>query len=281
MTNTPVSHDQIASPVTKCQFSDHQAAPAQQQLAPQPQQEKGRTGFAQKTLWDWLNLFGVLLIPIVIAAASIGFSVQQSTTSLQLSDKQHQSDQNIASDQQRATTLKAYMDDITELLLHEGLRESKEDSSVRVITRAKTLVTLKQLDGERKAALIQFLYEAQLIGYTHSDNENKGVTSIGSILNLTSADLTWADLTWATLSGAKLSGTFLNSANLNSASLDRADLNGATLTNADLSEANLGGASVTPEQLARCHSLKGATLPNGSSYPSLSYPIPRYQEPTT
>ncbi len=114
MTNTPAPHDPIAQLVAKYQSNGHQTAPTEPRL--QPKQKKGWTGFAEKTLWDWLNLLGVFLIPIVITAASIWFSAQQNGTSLQLSDKQHQSDQAIALDQQRATTLKTYMDDMTQLL---------------------------------------------------------------------------------------------------------------------------------------------------------------------
>src|SRR5436309_1795649 len=36
-----------------------------------------RTGFEDKTLWDKLNLFGTLAIPIIIALATIGFGLFQ------------------------------------------------------------------------------------------------------------------------------------------------------------------------------------------------------------
>jgi uncharacterized protein YjbI with pentapeptide repeats len=41
---------------------------------------------------------------------------------------------------------------------------------------------------------------------------------------------------------------------------------GADLSNANLSGANLKGANVTEEQLAKCKSLEGATMPNGQKY---------------
>jgi hypothetical protein len=285
------------------------------QLAPQPQAKKGWTGFAGKTLWDWLNLLGVFLIPVVIGAASIWFGIQQNATS-----------QIIAADQERATTLKAYMDDMTGLLLHEGLRESKEDASVRVIARAKTLVALTQLDGERKGTLLRFLKEARLIG-SYNDQGNRPINSIiylrsadlrGANLslsylfdvdlsgaNLSGANLSVAALSRANLSGANLSGVNLSRADLSGANLSLASLRGADLRGADLREAtiwmidpsgtkhkrtypnsnlwladligaNLSGAKVTPEQLARTSTLKDATLPDGSHYPSASYPIPHH-----
>src|SRR5438552_13091567 len=194
MTNAPAPLDPIAQMVAKYQSNGHPTVSTGPQLALRPRKRKGWTGFRGKTLWDWLNLLGVFLIPVVIAAASIWFSVQQNLTSLQLSDKQHQSDQAIALDQQRATVLKSCMDDMTELLLHEGLRESQANASVRIIARAKTLAGLSQLDGERKGTLVRFLYEAQLIGV---DPPNRIVSLRG------------ADLSGANLEGTKLTGVDL------------------------------------------------------------------------
>lgn len=49
---------------------------------------------------------------------------------------------------------------------------------------------------------------------------------------------------------------------------------------ANLSGANLFAAeTVTSEQLAIADTLKDAVLPDGSRYPSTSYPIPNHQEP--
>ena len=55
-------------------------------------------------------------------------------------------------------------------------------------------------------------------------------------------------------------------AGLNDADLSNANLSGADLSNANLSGANLKGANVTEEQLAKCKSLEGATMPNGQKY---------------
>jgi hypothetical protein len=43
-----------------------------------------RSRFSVKELREWLNVLGVLLVPMVIAAASLWFSEQQTQTSLQL-----------------------------------------------------------------------------------------------------------------------------------------------------------------------------------------------------
>lgn len=77
----------------------------------------------------------------------------------------------------------------------------------------------------------------------------EGASFRGAILRR--ANLSWADLTGADLSGADLS---------------EANLSYALLNGADLSNARLAGALITPEQLQDTHSLKGATLPDGSKH---------------
>src|SRR3989442_684979 len=76
-----------------------------------------RLGFAGKTLWDWLQLLGILAIPAVVALASILFSMQQSQMSEAISQKQHQTDLQIAQDQQQEMALQTYLDRMSELLL--------------------------------------------------------------------------------------------------------------------------------------------------------------------
>jgi hypothetical protein len=223
------------------------------------------TGFAGKTLWDWFNLLGAaVLIPVVIAAASIGFSVQQS----QLAQKQHDSDQSIALDQQHQTVLQTYEDSIKDLLLTKGLQASKRGDPVRSIARAETLAALRQLDGDRKGLLIQFLYEADLI-IIHSNGD---VIIPLSHANLSYADLSWATLSYADLSWAHLRGADLRWAGLRDANLSWATLGEDTLTGADLSMADLRGAHlskgpISPEQLQQASSLQGATMPDGSTHP--------------
>lgn len=104
--------------------------------------------------------------------------------------------------------------------------------------------------------------------------------------NLQGANLEGADLSGAFLKGADLSGANLTDVDLSNAEelwekgtdlwergagLGDVDLRGANLSGADLSNVNLSGANledaiVTDEQLAKCKSLEGATLPNGSKH---------------
>src|SRR2546423_6321985 len=70
---------------------------------------KNRIKRTFKVPFDWLNLIGVLLIPFVVTV--IGFYATQQITQQQTktSDLQHQTDLQIAQDQQRETTLQTYL----------------------------------------------------------------------------------------------------------------------------------------------------------------------------
>jgi uncharacterized protein YjbI with pentapeptide repeats len=97
--------------------------------------------------------------------------------------------------------------------------------------------------------------------------------------NLSGADLSEANLSASALSGANLRDAYLADAILHPAALDppsdpnsveaflyREHLSDADLIDADLSGADLTGALVTGEQLDKCRSLKGATMPDGQKY---------------
>jgi uncharacterized protein YjbI with pentapeptide repeats len=94
--------------------------------------------------------------------------------------------------------------------------------------------------------------------------------------DLSSADLQGADLSHAALQGANLSPatvpgprpTNLTDADLRYTALQSANLSRADLTGADLTDANLSEAKGwTMEQLTAARSLKGATMPDGSTHP--------------
>jgi uncharacterized protein YjbI with pentapeptide repeats len=225
-----------------------------------------------KALWDWLQLLGVLAIPVVVGFGAVWFTARQG----KVADAENK-------DNQRETALQAYIDKMSELLLVNRLRDSEKDEEVQKIARVRTLTVLRRLDAERKGSVLLFLYESGLI---EKDKH---------IIDLSGADLRYADLRYANLIGANLSGAILSEANLNGAKLNginlsvanlnraylgsvhliganldgayliESDLSEANLSGADLSFANLGGATgTTTEQLTKAKSLKGATMPDGS-----------------
>src|SRR5215203_819408 len=190
------------------------------------------------TLWDWLNL---LVVAVVIAGVGIWFNRQQRERELEIAEHRTQDE-----------ALQAYLDVMSQLLTDEKrpLRRAQIGDSLSSVARARTVTVLPRLDGERKARVVQFLYESGLIA--------KG----RPILDLLRADLRGADLL-----GVGLRGADLNGAHLSGAHLFRADLKWAVLSFTDLSGADLWRASLrgargwSVRQLRAAKTLEEATMP--------------------
>jgi uncharacterized protein YjbI with pentapeptide repeats len=183
-----------------------------------------------KTFWDWLNLLGVLAIPIAVALGTQWFTTKQN----QQSDKENK-------DNQRETALQGYIDKMSELLLANHLQKLEADegaNEVREIARIRTLTVLRRLDSERRGNVLDFLHEAGLI------SKNK------CIIDLTGANLSKADLPGANLSKTYLIGVNLAGANLSVADLHEADLRATNLSAANLSAANLANADLSSADLS-------------------------------
>lgn len=260
-----------------------QTASASQQANSNQQQKKSRfgwTGFADKTLWDWIS---VLLIPLMVGIGTIVLMNQQNV----LSQEQHKSDRNIAednrkqdlaiaSDQLQESVLKTYRDDIKDLIVNQSLLKSHPGDEVRSLAQSYTYDALRKLEADKNGLLVQFLSDLGLV----SSDENNGPIILLERANLTEAklsethlsgeDLRWAILSGAELLGADLSGANLDGADLSESYLERANLRGvnlagANLWNADLeNNADLTGAKVDPYHLSEVSSLSGTTMPDGT-----------------
>jgi Pentapeptide repeats (8 copies) len=277
------------------------------------------TGFLGKTMWDWL---GLLLVPVMILGATgalIYFEEQRenkragallevereraealaeallevererSEALLEVENRRAQVQQQIEDDRVRQSVLQSYIQDMTELLLDKGLATAGPSLPVRRIARSSTLTAVRQLDGDRKGILLQFLYESDLIrgfgpiiSLRRADLRDASLSGV----NLSGADLSDADLSGANLRFTLLQGIVLSGANLSGADLrfalflSHADLIGANLSGADLRSADLRGADLrsayleradltsaenwTNQQLAQAGSLVGATMPDGT-----------------
>jgi len=182
----------------------------------------------EKTLWDWLQL---LIIPLVIAIGGYLFNLAVSRT-----------EQRNTTDNQQETALQAYIDKMSELLLHENLRKSAEDAEVRKIARVRTLTVLSKLDASRKRSVMQFLHESDLINKSDPSSETECIVH----LQATDRDRSsGADLSGADLSGLSLGFSDLHKVNLRNANLSKANLSEAVLSGADLSGANLREARLS------------------------------------
>lgn len=166
-----------------------------------------------------------------------------------------------------------------------------------LIKRSKTIVNLS--DANFINAYLQdiILHNAELshanfycADLTNSDLSGANLSNANlAKVELPNARLSNACLDGASLAEAEVTGAFLEGVTLKGASccktyfcnsdLSNADLSNATMTDADLSGANLIGANlagayfaganftdakVSPEQLAKADSLKGAILPDGT-----------------
>jgi uncharacterized protein YjbI with pentapeptide repeats len=207
----------------------------------------GWTGFQGKTLWDWLKL---VFVSVALTGLGLWFTQSNQDHERQLADLRTQEDRAIASDQNRDTTLREYLDSMSELLLNRGLATSNEGDPVRAEARARTLTVLSSLkgDGSRKGSVVHFLYGSSLIMATVP------TTTIGSpIVNLNGADLSNVYLNGADLSGVDLSGANLSRAELSESVLIKAKLSGANLTLALLVGAELNGADLNQFELVHLH----------------------------
>lgn len=189
---------------------------------------------AAKSLWDWLDL---LIVPIVLA---IGAWL--------LDGSRKRSERGVEEERQRQQTLEQYFDYMTPLLSEGKLETSGVPNRLRSLARTRTLSALRLLDGGRKAQLIQFIYEAALIGKS-------------PVIDLVGANLDRADFSEATLAGAEVRGAYLRNASLRGANLRGADLRGSDFSGADLRGADLSGADLR-QAIMRGAKLHDADLGN-------------------
>ena len=246
-----------------------------------------RLGFRGKTLWDWLQL---LIVPAILIGVTFAWSASQSRSDNSREERRGQD-----------ATLQGYLDEMSGLMLHEKLLDSKEpNDAVRAVARTVTLTALRRLDAERKGAVVRFLHEARLLGEpappalaspgqasSGADasaapteevaDEDQGRRRTLLLVWLKDADLRGADLTGADLTDAHLSEADLTGANLERAFLDSTDFEGAVLRDADLTRANIGGADLRGADLTGAD-LMGADL---TADDSLAAVIPLAGDPSS
>ena len=224
------------------------------------------TGFSDKRGWDWLQLLiqviGAIAIPLSIIVGLYTFTTQQKDDNLRTQQLIINSAK-LADTQQQETTLQTYLNDMTTLLFDDKLGgKAPTSAEAAVIARSKTIIALNRLtDPQRKATVVDFLYESHLIGY--NDSTNNSIQP--PIVDLSGADLTYANLTYANLTYANLSNANLYEANLNGADLNYSNLSYANMSYVKLYEANLNGADLYDANLYGVD-LYGADLSNADLY---------------
>jgi len=209
------------------------------------------TGFTGKTLWDWMEVFGIPVVVVIIAGV-FGLMAKKA-------EQRNEEQREIDIDRAREATLRSYLEVMSNLIIEKKLKDSKKDSSERAVAQAQTFMALRTLDGPRKLVLLQFLKESGLI------DKDKNVISLYKAnldkANLSSVDLSGTCLSGVSLKNADLYNTNLSNADLSDAVLIGADLWKADLRNADLRNADLSDAFIEISQLDEASDISGALMP--------------------
>jgi uncharacterized protein YjbI with pentapeptide repeats len=194
------------------------------------------TGFAGKTLWQWMEL---LIIPSVLGIAATLYDKSQKDHEQRLADKRIKNEREISLDRFQEETFRDFTEKLSDLMLNKNLRISKPDDEVRFVARAHTLTTFRTLDIGRKAQLIRYLYEANLIN---------GETPP---ISLSGVDLQEIRLDYLILKGINLKNVNLNRSHLNNCDFSSSNFEEAALDdvygidtkfiNANLEKARING----------------------------------------
>jgi hypothetical protein len=117
-----------------------------------------------------------LIVPAVLALGGYLFTRSENQRTLQstqrqrdldrkLATKQTETGREIADQRRQDDMLQAYLDGMSQLLTDKDrpLHRAQVDDNLSTLTRARTLTALTRLNADRKARVVQVLYEARLI----------------------------------------------------------------------------------------------------------------------
>jgi uncharacterized protein YjbI with pentapeptide repeats len=237
-----------------------------------------------KTLWDWLQL---LVVPLALAGLAFLLNDLQSDREKRIEDQRERRQEATAADAAREEALRAYLTQMSELMLDRDLLRSAPGADVRAVARTVTLTVLRRVDGERRGLVVRFLAEARLLrsgdpkveldganlrsaALSRADLTEADLTNVDlTAANLRSVDLTRADLIEADLTEADLRQAFdLFRADFLGADLRGADLRGLDFTRADLTDADLTGADLRGADLSSADLTDPAADITGAMYDS-------------
>jgi hypothetical protein len=191
----------------------------------------GWTEFGNKTGWQWLELLSALAIPVVLAVAGFWFTAEQAARQREIETRRAEAERALEDQRAQDASLQAYLDQMTDLTLNRGLRDSEPGDTVYELAQARTLTVMSQLGSENNMSVTGFLTDAGLLG--------TGSPSIGL---LRETDLQKLDLRVAALDGADFQQTIFLEVDLTLAMLDGADFGEASLFDTDFTEAHLRDA---------------------------------------
>lgn len=178
----------------------------------------------EKSFWDWL---GLLVVPAILLLIVYWLDISKKN-----SDKKNSLELHIQK------TISEYLEFMTKLLLDNKLDLNTNNAKAVNAARARTLITLEILDGNRKAQLLQFLSESCLI-------------TINPIIDLNGANFRCSNLNGAVLVGVEIKGAFFNQSTITNANLTNSIFIGSDFTQSDFSETNLKNSDFTQAKLTK------------------------------
>jgi hypothetical protein len=213
-------------------------------------------GVGDKTLWDWLQL---LIVPAILIGVTFAWSATQTRSDNKREDRRIAADRAAAEEARQDATLRAYLDQMSGLILHENLQRSGLLAPVRSVARTVTLTTLRRLGGERRGEVVRFLDEAGLLTIRTCPGGRGFLSCILARSVLNGADLSGANLRRAVLryddfrnvdlSGANLTGADIAHSDLKDGNFRAADLRGANLQDAELAGSDFKDAKLSGAEL--------------------------------
>ncbi|CAF1392815.1 unnamed protein product [Didymodactylos carnosus] len=234
--------------------------------------EERRTLICGLTRSESLKVLAALLVPLTIGIFTVVATFQENyvdkqnrLTDLEIAAQQRDHEQQQAKELQIQTAYVAYIKEMGDLLLKSDKNLSKDElKNRRIIIRAKTLSTLRQLDPQRKTHLIQFLHEAGLLhknrkpidldGADLSNTNFSGSEVLGLNLNYVSlsyvtlinatfinVDLESADFSWSVLTYGSFINSYLDGANFSHCEMAYSYFNDVSVDNTIFSDVNLTG----------------------------------------
>ena len=214
-----------------------------------PVGRKTSTGsYFRLTFKDLLSVLTAITVPIAIGIYTGVTNNQQATVAKLTADRQ----QHIADESQQQQLYNDFIDDMYQLDKDGELNESRNPWA---FANARYRAVHRQLDGIRKAYVLQFLKEKELIGRNQCQTgcEQKALEDIIRLSRLNFDHLQLFSETGK-----------LDQMNLKCAAFDRVSLIGAMITNVDLSGttfqgSNLSGTKFTGSSLA-CAMFNGTQM---------------------
>jgi uncharacterized protein YjbI with pentapeptide repeats len=191
----------------------------------------------------------LLVVPLVLSLAIYLLNDAQAGRDRKRESQRIAQQDRIAREARLDDTLRSYLDQVSGLQLDHGLGSRHPEQGAESVAQALTLAVLRQLDGQRKGMVVQFLVNDHLIENISSASHPTGPLNLDLAdlrgVVLADAQLGNAFLAGADLRGADLRRVFAERASFRTADLRGARLNGATLDNADFASGDLRGADLT------------------------------------